>query len=255
MFDVSSFRFPVNGGHLTAMDVLKAQLRTSLEFMAKSQPEKSRILIVEDHPLFSEGLRQMIDRNAGLVVCGQMRNAAAALKAVAEMKPDLVLVDISLEGGNGIDLIKTLKAKYDELPILVISMHDESLYAERALRAGASGYVMKNEPAKTVRAAILKVLGGDIFLSERMSTSVLAKLVRGKKEAPVSPIEQLSDRELEVFQMLGEGKATRRIAEELELTIPTIHSFRLRIKEKLQLKNSTEMTLHAMQWVREQVAK
>jgi DNA-binding NarL/FixJ family response regulator len=221
--------------------------------MAKPQSEKSRILIVEDHPLFREGLRQMIDRNASLAVCGQVADAAGALRAVADLKPDLVLVDISLEGGNGIELIKSLKAKYEDLPILVISMHDESLYAERALRAGALGYVMKNESARTVRAAIFKVLGGDIFLSERMSTSVLAKLMRGKPEQPVSPIEQLSDRELQVFQMMGEGKPTRQIAEELDLTIPTIHSFRNRIKEKLQLKSSTEMMLHAMQWVRERV--
>lgn len=219
--------------------------------MAKLQPEKSRILIVDDHPLFCEGLSQMINRNAQLVVCGQVPDAPGAMKAVAELKPDLVLVDISLEGTNGIDLIKTLKAKYDELPILVISMHDESLYAERALRAGAQGYIMKNQPAKIVRAAIFKVLGGDMFLSEKMSTSMLAKLMKGKTEPPVSPIQQLSDRELEVFQMLGQGKPTRQIAEELDLTIPTIHSFRLRIKEKLQFKNSTEMMLHAMQWVRE----
>jgi len=219
--------------------------------MAKPQPEKSRILIVDDHPLFCEGLRQMIDRNPQLVVCGQVPDATGAMKAVAELKPDLVLVDISLEGANGIDLIKTLKGKYDELPVLVISMHDESLYAERALRAGAQGYIMKNQPAKTVRAAIFKVLGGDIFLSEKMSTSMLAKLMKGKTEPPVSPIQQLSDRELEVFQMLGQGKPTRQIAEELDLTIPTIHSFRLRIKEKLQFKSSTEMMLHAMQWVRE----
>ncbi len=191
----------------------------------------------------------MIDRDAGLVVCGQVSDAATALRAVAELKPDLVSVDISLEGGSGIDLIKTLKSKYEDLPILVISMHDESLYAERALRAGAQGYVMKNEPARTVKAAILKVLGGDMFLSEKMSSSVLAKLMRGKSEEPASPIEQLSDRELEVFEMLGRGKATRQIAEELNLTIPTIHSFRNRIKEKLQLKTSTEMMLHAMQWV------
>jgi len=223
--------------------------------MAKPQPEKSRILIVDDHPLFREGLQQMIDRHPALVVCGQAPDAAAAMVAVAELKPDLVLVDISLEGSNGIDLIKMLKAKYDELPILVVSMHDESLYAERALRAGALGYIMKNQPAKIVKDAIFKVLGGDIFLSEKMSSSVLGKLLKGKSEQPVSPIEQLSNRELEVFQMLGEGKASRQIAEELDLTIPTIHSFRNRIKEKLQVRNSTEMLLHAMQWVREHVDK
>jgi DNA-binding NarL/FixJ family response regulator len=223
--------------------------------MGKSQPEKSRVLIVDDHPLFREGLRQMIDRNPALVVCGEVPDANSAMKAVAELKPDVVLVDITLEGSNGIDLIKTLKTKYEDLPILVVSMHDESLYAERALRAGALGYVMKNAPARVVKTAILKVLGGDIFLSEKMSSSVLSRLLGGKNQVPVSPIEQLSDRELEVFQMLGQGKPTRQIAEELNLTIPTIHSFRNRIKEKLQFKNATEMLLHAIQWVRESVAK
>ena len=139
--------------------------------------------------------------------------------------------------------------------MLVISMHDESLYAERAIRAGAQGYVMKSEPAKTVRSAIMKVLGGDIFLSEKMSGSVLSKLMSGKTDVPMSPVEQLSDRELEVFQLMGQGMPTRQIAEELHLTIPTIHSFRNRIKEKLKLKSSTELLLHAMQWFRETVVK
>jgi DNA-binding NarL/FixJ family response regulator len=218
-------------------------------------PEKRRILIVDDHPLFCEGVRQVINRHPALIVCGQVPDAASAMKAVAELKPDLAVVDISLEGSNGIDLIKHLKAKHEELPILVVSMHDESLYAERALRAGAQGYIMKNQPIKIVRDAIFKVLAGDIFLSEKMSASVLAKLLLGKKDEPVSSIEQLSDRELEVFQMLGEGKSSREIAETLNLTIPTIHSFRNRIKEKLQFRNSTELVLHAMQWVRERVAE
>jgi DNA-binding NarL/FixJ family response regulator len=213
--------------------------------------EKSRILIVDDHPLFREGLGQMIDRNPDLVVCGEAADAAEALKAITELKPDLVLVDITLGGSNGLDLIKIIKEKYDDLPVLVVSMHEESLYAERALRAGAMGYVMKHEPAKTVRTAITKVLGGDIYLSERMSTSMLAKLMRGKNEPPVSPVEKLSDRELEVFQMLGQGKGTRQIAEELNLSIATINSFRNRIKEKLQLKSATELMLHAIHWHRE----
>jgi DNA-binding NarL/FixJ family response regulator len=223
--------------------------------MANASSEKSRILIVDDHPLFREGMQQMIDRNASLKVCGEASSPAAAVKAVAELEPDLVLVDISLEGGDGIDLIKTLKEKYENLPILVISMHNESLYAERALRAGALGYVMKNEAARTVKAAILKVLGGDIFLSEKMSASVLARMMHGKNELPVSPVEQLSDRELQVFQMLGEGKTSRQIAEELDLTIPTIHSFRTRIKEKLKFQNATELVLRANQWVLERTGK
>ncbi len=222
--------------------------------MAKA-PEKHRILIVDDHPLFCEGVRQVINRHPALTVCGQAGDAAAAMKAVEELKPDLALVDISLEGSNGIDLIKNLKAKHEALPVLVVSMHDEALYAERALRAGAQGYIMKNQPIKIVRDAIFKALAGDIFLSDKMSASVLAKLLLGKKEEPMSPVEQLSDRELEVFQMLGEGKSSREIAELLNLTIPTIHSFRNRIKEKLQLRNSTELVLHAMQWAREREIK
>jgi DNA-binding NarL/FixJ family response regulator len=221
--------------------------------MRKSPTEKNRILIVDDHPLFCEGLQRMIDRHPSLEVCGQAADAGSAMKAVAELKPDLVLMDITLEGTNGIDVTKSLKAKYPDLPILVVSMHDEALYAERALRAGAQGYIMKNQPIQIVRDAIFKVLGGDIFLSEKMSTSVLAKLLLGKKDESRSPIELLSDRELEVFQMLGEGKSSRQIAEVLNLSIPTIHSFRNRIKEKLQFKNSTELVLHAMQWVSEHV--
>jgi DNA-binding NarL/FixJ family response regulator len=224
-------------------------------FMANTTSEKSRILIVDDHPLFREGMQQMIDRNASLKVCGEAATPAAAMKAVAELEPDLVLVDISLEGGDGIDLIKNLKEKHENLPILVISMHNESLYAERALRAGALGYIMKNEAARTVKAAILKVLGGDIFLSEKMSASVLARMMHGKNETLISPVEQLSDRELQVFQMLGEGKTSRQIAEELDLTIPTIHSFRTRIKEKLQCQNATELVLRANQWVFERAGK
>jgi DNA-binding NarL/FixJ family response regulator len=219
--------------------------------MRKSSPEKSSILIVDDHPLFCEGLGRMIDRHPSLRVCGQAPDAASAMKAVAELKPDLVLVDISLEGTNGIDLIKSLKAKHAEIPILVVSMHDESLYAERALRAGAQGYIMKNQPIQIVRAAIFKVLSGDVFLSEKMSTSVLAKLLLGRKDEQVSSVGQLSDRELQVFQMLGEGKTSRQIAEALGLSIPTIHSFRNRIKEKLQFQNATELVMHANQWVLE----
>jgi DNA-binding NarL/FixJ family response regulator len=223
--------------------------------MSKEQPEKSRILIVDDHPLFREGLRQMIERNPELTVCGEAADAAEAMEFIAEQKPDLVLVDISLGGSSGIDLIKNIKTKHDDLPLLVVSMHDESLYAERALRAGALGYVMKHEPAKTVKAAISKVLAGEIHLSERMSTTMLSKLMRGKTEEPISPLQSLSDRELEVFRLLGQGKGTRQIAGELNLTIPTINSFRARIKEKLNLKTSTEVMLHAIQWCREGAAQ
>jgi DNA-binding NarL/FixJ family response regulator len=220
--------------------------------MSEPEIEKSRILVVDDHPLFREGLRQMIERDPELTVCGEAADAAEAMKAIPQYNPDMVIVDISLGGTSGIDLIKTIKAEYDDLPLLVVSMHDESLYAERALRAGAMGYVMKHEPGKNVKAAIHKVLGGEIYLSEKMSSSVISKFMRGRPEHPASPIETLSDRELEVFRMLGQGKGTRQIAQDINVTVATVNSFRNRIKEKLHLKTSTEVMLHAIQSFRQE---
>jgi DNA-binding NarL/FixJ family response regulator len=217
--------------------------------------EKRRVYIVDDHTMFREGLRQLIEREAGLTVCGDAPDAAEALRGIRTAKPDVVIVDISLAGTSGLDLIKAIKAEFEDLPVLVVSMHDESLYAERALRSGAMGYVMKHEPAKTVKAAIQKVLGGDMYLSEKMSTSVINRLMRGQSEPSKSPIATLSDRELEVFRLLGQGKGVRLIGEELGVTIPTVNSFRNRIKEKLQLKSSTEVMLHAIQWVRDDSTK
>ncbi|MDB6019232.1 MAG: two component transcriptional regulator, LuxR family [Pedosphaera sp.] len=213
--------------------------------------EKSRVYIVDDHAMFREGLRQLIETDSKLVVCGDASNLTEAMTGIRSLKPDVAVVDISLAGASGLDLIKEIKAEFDDMPVLVVSMHEETLYAERALRAGAMGYVMKHEPAKTVKAAIQKVLGGDLYLSEKMSAGMLNRLIRGESELPKSPIETLSDRELEVFRMLGQGNSSRQIAEDLNLTIATINSFRNRIKEKLQLKNSTELLLHAAQWVRD----
>jgi DNA-binding NarL/FixJ family response regulator len=201
--------------------------------------------------MFREGLRQLIDREPDLTVCGDAAEAESALLEIRKLKPDLVVVDITLGGTSGIDLIKAIKNESEDYPVLVVSMHEESLYAERALRAGAMGYVMKQEPAKTVKTAIRKVLGGDMHLSEKMASTVITKFMRGSEEVPPSPLERLSDRELEVFQMLGLGKGVREIAEEMNVTIPTVNSFRNRIKEKLQLKSSTEVMLHAIHWSRE----
>jgi DNA-binding NarL/FixJ family response regulator len=214
-------------------------------------PDKSRIFLVDDHAMFREGLRQLIDREPDLTVCGDAAEAESALQEIRKLKPDLVVVDITLGGTSGIDLIKAIKNEEEDFPVLVVSMHDESLYAERALRAGAMGYVMKQEPAKTVKMAIRKVLGGDMHLSEKMASSVITKFMHGPDDAPPAPLEKLSDRELEVFQMLGMGKGVRQIAEEMNVTIPTVNSFRNRIKEKLQLKSSTEVMLHAIHWSRE----
>ena len=213
---------------------------------------KSRIFIVDDHAMFREGLRQLIDREPDFIVSGDAANFDEALSGIARDTPDLVITDISLSGSSGIELIKSLKTQQPELPVLVVSMHEESLYAERALRAGAMGYVMKQEPAKVVKTAIRKVLGGDIHLSEKMAAAMLGKLVHERgEEKLVSPIENLSNRELEVFRMLGEGRSSREIAQRLDLSIATINSFRNRIKEKLYFKNSSELILHAVHWVRE----
>jgi len=220
-----------------------------------SRADKRRVYIVDDHTMFREGLRQLIEREAGLTVCGDAPDAADALRGIRASKPDVVIVDISLAGASGLDLIKAIKAEFEDLPVLVVSMHDESLYAERALRSGAMGYVMKHEPAKTVKAAIQKVLGGDMYLSEKMSTNVINRLMGGQSEPSKSPIATLSDRELEVFRLLGQGKGVRLIGEELGVTIPTVNSFRNRIKDKLQLKSSTEVMLHAIQWVRDESAR
>jgi DNA-binding NarL/FixJ family response regulator len=215
-------------------------------------PARSTIFLVDDHAMFREGLRQLIEREPDFIVSGDAANFEEALTGIARELPDLVITDISLSGSSGIDLIKKLKVLYPELPVLVVSMHEETLYAERALRAGAMGYVMKQEPAKVVKSAVRKVLGGAIHLSEKMSAAMLGKLVHDKCDGKlVSPIENLSNRELEVFRMLGEGKASREIAQSLDLSIATINSFRNRIKEKLNFKNSTELILNAVHWVRE----
>ncbi len=214
--------------------------------------DQSLIFLVDDHEMFREGLRQLIDREADFRVSGDAASAEEALTKINNSLPDLVITDISLGGTSGIDLVKTLKVEHPELAVLVVSMHEESLYAERALRAGAMGYVMKQEPAKTVKLAIRKVLGGDIHLSEKMASALLGKLVHERSsEPPASLVESLSNRELEVFRMLGQGKASREIAEELNLSVATINSFRNRIKEKLNLKNSSELILQAIHWVRE----
>jgi DNA-binding NarL/FixJ family response regulator len=216
---------------------------------------RSRVFIVDDHTMFREGLRQLIDHGPGLTVCGDAADSSEALRGIRETRPDVVLVDISLSGASGLDLIKSIKEADEDLPVLVVSMHDELLYAERAMRAGAMGYVMKSEPIKNVRTAIHKVLGGGMYLSDRMTTGIIAKFMRGPSaEHSSSPVELLSDRELEVFRMLGQGKGVREIAEHLEITIATVNSFRNRIKEKLQLKTSTEVMLRAVQWSREEAS-
>jgi len=211
-----------------------------------------RIFIVDDHAMFRDGLRRLIDLETDMTVCGDASDATQALRQMRLDPPDLVIVDISLDSTSGLDLIKAIKRDYEDMPVLVVSMHSESLYGDRALRAGAMGYVMKSEPAATVVAAIRKVLSGNVHISENMATLVVSKFVKGEPDQIPSPLEALSDRELEVFRMLGQGKGTREIAQEMKVAIPTISSFKNRIKEKLKFKNSTEMILYALQWFRQE---
>ena len=218
----------------------------------KSAAGQNRVFLVDDHAMFREGLRQLIEREQEIVVCGDAADGDTTLAGIRTTHPDLVIVDISLGGTSGIDLIKSIKNEFEDLPVLVVSMHDESLYAERALRAGAMGFVMKHEPSKTVKSAIRKVLGGGMHLSEKMTSSMVGKFTHGTTEKPDSPLEALSDRELVVFRLLGQGKAVRVIAEEMDVTIPTINSFRHRIKDKLHLRTSTEVMLRAIQWVQDE---
>jgi DNA-binding NarL/FixJ family response regulator len=217
-------------------------------------PPKRRIFIVDDHAMFRDGLRRLIDLETDLTVCGDAPDAADGLNGIRESVPDLVIVDISLDTTSGIDLIKAIKRDYEDMPVLVVSMHSESLYGDRALRAGAMGYVMKSEPATTVVSAIRTVLSGNVHISESMATLVVSKFVKGEPDQIPSPLETLSDREMEVFRMLGQGKGTREIAQEMNVAIPTISSFKNRIKEKLKFKNSTEMILYALQWFRKEPA-
>jgi DNA-binding NarL/FixJ family response regulator len=216
---------------------------------------RSTVFIVDDHAMFREGLRQLIEHDPGLTVCGDAPDANGAVEGIRSTKPDVVIVDITLADSSGLDLVKALRNEHEDLPVLVVSMHEETLYAERALRAGAMGYVMKNEPGKTVTAAIHSVLRGEVYLSRKMSSSVISKFMRGHAEQPVSPLEILSDRELEVFRMLGQGKGTRQIAQELNVAVPTVNSFRNRIKEKLNIKSAPELVLRAIHWVQSDAAK
>ena len=214
----------------------------------KDQP-RARIVIVDDHPIVTEGLTDLISREKDLVVCGQARNVSEALKAIRTLKPDLVTVDISLKETDGLELMKDIKARFPNLPVLALSMHEESLYAERALRAGASGYIMKQEATKKVVGAIRRVLTGRLYLSDKMMEKLVYKLVGGKAEVSHGPSDLLTDRELEVFSLLGRGHGTRQISEQLHLSVKTIETYRSRIKQKLNISSGTELLQHAFQWV------
>jgi DNA-binding NarL/FixJ family response regulator len=206
------------------------------------------ILIVDDHPILRKGLSMLINQEPDLMVLGEAEDARKAMELLGALGPDLVIVDISLPGIDGVELLKNIRLRYSELPTLVVSMHDESIFAERALRAGARGYIMKQEAVDKLLVAIRRVLAGEIFVSGRIATKMLEKFVDGDTGKTGSPLALLSDREMTVFQLIGQGFGTRQIAEELHLSVKTIESYRSHIKEKLKLSNGMDLVKNAMQW-------
>ena len=223
---------------------------------AKTNPVKdtrTRILLVDDHAVVRYGIAQLINRQPDMVVCGEQEDAANALTAIDKLKPDLVIADISLKDSSGLELMRNIKAQFTKMPVLVVSAHDETVYAEVAFRAGALGYLMKQEALEKIIAAIRRVLNGNIYVSEALGAKMLQQQVRGKTDLQESPVKSLSDRELEVFQLIGQWKKTSEIAQELHLSVKTIEYYREQIKHKLGLKNSGELTQHATAWVQREL--
>jgi DNA-binding NarL/FixJ family response regulator len=209
---------------------------------------RHRVFIVDDHPLVREGLTNLINSQPDLVVCGQAEDAAQALAGIGASKADLALIDISLKTASGLELVKDLKVHHPDIALIVLSMHDEMLYAERAIRAGARGYVMKRETTKEVVTAIRRVVQGDVYVSERVVNLMARRLGSPRKAAASSPVEQLSDRELEIFRLLGQGRTTSQIATDLHLSLKTVQAYCARAKEKFGVDSLTELLRAAIRW-------
>ncbi len=211
----------------------------------------TRILIVDDHPIVREGYVHLIQRRDHLQVCAQAGSKVEALQQIRETAPHLVIVDISLSDGSGLELIKDVKSQFPQVKLLAVSMHDESLFAERCIRAGAQGFVNKQQAPEQLINAIERVLSGKIYLSQDVTERMISRSIGALEDEHLSPIEKLSDRELEVFEQIGQGETTRQIASKLNLSAKTIETYRENIKHKLNLSNATELTRHAIQWVLE----
>lgn len=216
---------------------------------------KKKVVIVDDHPMMRKGLAQTLDNELEFDVVGQFDKAEEAIQKFDELSPDLMIVDISLPGMSGLELVKHLTARDSDVKILVVSRHDETLYAERVIRSGAKGYVMKLEAGEVLVKALRKIMNGGIYVSSEVSEKLLMGMARGQKDITESPIDLLSDRELEVFELTGKGNSTREIAEKLHLSIKTVESYRARIKTKLNLENATELMVHAVKWVENEDAE
>jgi DNA-binding NarL/FixJ family response regulator len=221
---------------------------------AKSKSAAKRILIVDDHPMMRQGLAQLIDNEPDLKVVAEADTGGQGLDIVVQQKLDLAVLDISLPDRNGLELVKDIRSVKPELPVLVISMHDEALYAERVLRAGARGYIMKQEGGNKLLQAIRQVLTGQIYVSEKMSARILETFSGRQSEKSTSPVARLSDREFEVFQLIGQGKGTKEIAQHLNLSVKTVEVHRAKIKEKLSLQTATDLVRYAVRWTESQGA-
>jgi len=224
-------------------------VRSTAKNARNDPPTAKRIVIVDDHPLFRKGLQEMIHSDGTFAVCGEAGNAAEAMDVIRKLNPDLAIVDLSLPGANGIELIKNIRAEFPKLPVLVLSMHDESLYALRALRAGADGYVMKHEAMANVIQAIREVFDGRPYLSPAMAAQVITRFAHRQAEGETDAVERLSDRELEILELIGKGNEVRQIAKLLHLSPKTVETHRAHIKDKLDLKNSREVARFALQWL------
>jgi len=217
--------------------------------MSTEAQKEYGVVLVEDHPMFREQLTQLINKEPGMTVCGEANNIHDAFRLIESTGPDIAIVDLTLKGPSGLELIKNLKAKAIDVPVLVLSMHDEALYAERVLKAGARGYITKNEVSKEVMIAIHAVLGGEIYLPARIASRILESVAIGRKDE--NGISQLTDRELEVFELIGHGRSTREISNCLHLGMSTVDTYRARIKTKLHLENSSQLCHEAIRWVNE----
>ena len=209
---------------------------------------KHGVFIVDDHPLVREGLTNLINRQSDLVVCGEAKDSAEAIDGMTKERPDIAIIDISLTNESGLELIKQLVKQFPQVALIVLSMHDEALYAERALRAGARGYVMKHETSKNVLTSIRRVIGGDTYISERIINRMALRLTSARRPIASSPVERLSDRELEIFQLLGQGRTPSEIARDLNLSLKTVQAYCARAKEKFGVASLTELLRAAIRW-------
>jgi DNA-binding NarL/FixJ family response regulator len=209
---------------------------------------KSRVFIVDDHPLVREGLANLINAQNDLVACGEAGDSARAIAGIVKARPHVALIDISLKNESGLELVKHLASQFPQVALIVLSMHDETLYAERALRAGARGYVMKREASKSVLASIRRVLEGGVYVSERVGNRLTVKAAAPREASDSSPIERLSDRELEIFRLLGQGRTTSQIAGDLNLSLKTVQAYCARAKEKFGVTSLTELLRAAIRW-------